>query len=164
MKGTTVRKAALDRRIAICLGLPRHEVSFVTTAFLEEIAAELIEMTTVRLDGLGELHLVPRKGSTANLRVGTFKKGESRPVTKVAKTKYHVSFKKAVPLKKAIQLRYQAKPPEKTMNKFGVDESQTENEKKASDGCPQCGGKVERHGKVLMCPKCGTEPWETKQE
>jgi ribosomal protein S27AE len=49
------------------------------------------------------------------------------------------------------------------MEKYGVDEGGEELEKKASAGCPQCGGKVEKHGNVLTCPKCGTEPFETKK-
>jgi ribosomal protein S27AE len=45
--------------------------------------------------------------------------------------------------------------------KYGVDEGVDHDlEKKSAQGCPKCGSPTTRHGKVLMCPKCGTEPWE----
>ena len=51
------------------------------------------------------------------------------------------------------------------MEKYAVDESVDPGlEKQAAQGCPKCGGKVEQHGKVLMCPKCGTEPFESKKK
>lgn len=54
---------------------------------------------------------------------------------------------------------------EDMLEKYGVDES-VENpeklEKQAAEGCPECGKKPERHGKVLMCPVHGTEPFEAK--
>lgn len=48
------------------------------------------------------------------------------------------------------------------MEKYGVDEStdQEKLEKQAAEGCPVCGRKPEKHGKVLMCPVHGTEPFE----
>lgn len=54
---------------------------------------------------------------------------------------------------------------EDTMNKYGVDEavgtvSQETLEKQAMQGCPKCGGRVERHGRILSCANCGTEPFE----
>jgi DNA-directed RNA polymerase subunit RPC12/RpoP len=52
------------------------------------------------------------------------------------------------------------------LEKFGVDESvnQEELEKKAAEGCPECGAKVERHGNVILCPNCGSAPFEKKEE
>lgn len=51
---------------------------------------------------------------------------------------------------------------EKEMSKYGVDEGvdQESLEKSAAEGCPRCGSPVERHGNILRCPKCGTEPFE----
>lgn len=52
---------------------------------------------------------------------------------------------------------------EEGMEKYGVDEKQSDFEKKASKGCPRCGtsaDKLVKHGSVIMCPNCGTEPWE----
>lgn len=48
------------------------------------------------------------------------------------------------------------------MDKLGVDESvdDTAMEKAANEGCPRCGAKVVREGQVLICPNCGTEPFE----
>lgn len=48
--------------------------------------------------------------------------------------------------------------------KYGVDESSNQDPKKmekaASEGCPKCGQKVQRHGNVILCPNCGSEPFE----
>jgi ribosomal protein S27AE len=52
---------------------------------------------------------------------------------------------------------------EQGMSKYGVDEDQAIKEKKASRGCPHCGtpaDKLARHGSIIMCPYCGTEPFE----
>ena len=48
------------------------------------------------------------------------------------------------------------------MDKYGVDEgSDQENlEKHAAQGCPECGKKLERHGKLLFCPAHGSGPFE----
>jgi len=51
------------------------------------------------------------------------------------------------------------------MEKYGVDETvddQEALEKKASEGCPECGAKLVRQGTVLLCPKHGTEPFERR--
>lgn len=54
------------------------------------------------------------------------------------------------------------------MQKYGVDESLTETqealEKRAQQGCPECGAKLVKHGSVLMCPKHGTEPFEKEKK
>lgn len=54
------------------------------------------------------------------------------------------------------------------MDKYAVDESlpvnQEELEKKAMQGCPKCGGRVEKHGAVLSCANCGTEPFEQEKK
>ena len=51
------------------------------------------------------------------------------------------------------------------MEKFGVSEDAEEGlEKKAAEGCPSCGKKVVVHGHTLLCPKCGSEPFEPKQK
>ena len=46
------------------------------------------------------------------------------------------------------------------MEKYGVVTGSLDLTKTAADGCPKCGSKVERHGNVLLCPKCGTVPFE----
>ena len=150
-----VRKGILDVKVARALGLRPTEVSAITAVFLEETRKELVELNTVVLDGLGILRMSVREGKTDNLRPA-----HSHPVTATSEKKYHVSFKKAVPFAQALRLRYRDVKVEATVEKYGVDEQQAENEKKASEGCPKCGTKVERHGNVLACPKCGTEPFE----
>jgi DNA-directed RNA polymerase subunit RPC12/RpoP len=52
------------------------------------------------------------------------------------------------------------------MQKLGVDEQlgdQERLEKQAAEGCPECGGRVERHGQVLICEQCGSRPFEKKR-
>lgn len=53
-------------------------------------------------------------------------------------------------------------PEDNEMTKYGVDEGTDQEalEKKAAGGCPKCGAKPTRHGNVLACPNCGTEPFE----
>lgn len=48
------------------------------------------------------------------------------------------------------------------MEKFGVDEKvgNRDLEKQAAEGCPKCGAKPDRHGNTLICPNCGSEPFE----
>jgi len=56
-----------------------------------------------------------------------------------------------------------AVPTEEGMEKYSVDEEQTDKEKRASRGCPRCGTPPEqltKHGSVIVCPRCGTEPFE----
>lgn len=53
------------------------------------------------------------------------------------------------------------------MEKYGVDEGvdQEKLEKQAAHGCPKCGSdKVTLHGTVLVCPNCGTEPFEENKK
>lgn len=51
---------------------------------------------------------------------------------------------------------------ENPMDKLGVEEGQDQEkmEKAANQGCPKCGATPERHGNILSCPNCGTEPFE----
>jgi predicted RNA-binding Zn-ribbon protein involved in translation (DUF1610 family) len=52
-----------------------------------------------------------------------------------------------------------------SLEKYGVDTSVDEDlEKKASQDCPKCGKKPVLHGTVLVCPNCGSEPFETKKK
>ena len=51
------------------------------------------------------------------------------------------------------------------MSKYAVDENVDQEvlEKRASQGCPKCGGKVSMHGKTALCANCGSEPFEDKK-
>lgn len=49
--------------------------------------------------------------------------------------------------------------------KYAVDETVGyDAEKVATEGCPNCGSKIERHGQVLCCPRCGTAPFEKEKK
>lgn len=51
------------------------------------------------------------------------------------------------------------------MEKYGVGEDEAA--KIAEEGeekCPKCGGAVDSHGKVSLCKKCGSEPFEPEKE
>ena len=51
------------------------------------------------------------------------------------------------------------------MEKYGVDEKIDikKMEKIASNGCPKCGSpKVFKHGDILICPNCGSAPFESE--
>ena len=52
------------------------------------------------------------------------------------------------------------------MEKYGVAEEQQDEkkEKQAAAGCPKCGSPVARHGNTLVCPNCGTEPFEQEKK
>ena len=53
---------------------------------------------------------------------------------------------------------------EEGMEKYGVDETKgltsEEQEKRAAKGCPRCGKELIKHGAVVLCPDCGSEPFE----
>lgn len=52
------------------------------------------------------------------------------------------------------------------MEKYGVEESKQDPrkmEKAAAEGCPVCGSEVQQHGSVLVCPTCGTKPFEKEK-
>lgn len=54
-----------------------------------------------------------------------------------------------------------------TMNKFGVDEEEPKNKEKTSSPvgvCPRCGAKVDVHGQVRLCEKCGSQPFEKEKK
>lgn len=48
------------------------------------------------------------------------------------------------------------------MNKYGVDETPAEGRKEAQQvsSCPKCGQNLIVEGKVRLCPKHGSEPFE----
>jgi hypothetical protein len=52
------------------------------------------------------------------------------------------------------------------MEKYAVDETVEQNamEKAATQGCPECGAKCERHGNLLFCPTHGSAPFEKKRD
>ncbi len=160
-----VSKAMLDRRVAGVLGKKVRDVSVVTQALLDEVIDALANEGEVRLDGLGTMRITAR---TQNQRC-TFvsgnqhRKGPRRITVMNVAAKYYVALRKGTRLRAALSNRRRSK----VMEKYGVDENNddAELEKKAAQGCPKCGGKVEKHGNTLMCvSKCGTEPWEAQKK
>jgi hypothetical protein len=139
-----IRKVNLDRRTAVALGVRMKQVAAVTAAFLNEVRLVLADEGVVVLDGLGQLRVVRR------VSVG---------VTGERTSKTFVSFTKSDVLTATMR-----RAKEEAMDKFGVDESGTDLEKKAAEGCPECGQKPTKHGNILMCPTHGSEPFEPKEK
>jgi len=52
------------------------------------------------------------------------------------------------------------------MEKYGVEEKSEDETKTATERakCPKCGKLVEKHGNVTLCPDCGSEPFEYKED
>lgn len=53
------------------------------------------------------------------------------------------------------------------MDKYAVDEGTPHpQQKKASlaHSCPRCGAEVTAHGNILICPSCGSDPFEYPEE
>ena len=44
------------------------------------------------------------------------------------------------------------------MEKYGVDTKRRT--KIAAGGCPECAAQLEEHGQVVICPACGSRPFE----
>ena len=153
--------------VALRLGMKLKTVTGIIDELTAVVREHLVDMEIVKLDGLGELNVSVTNGRRrVPLRAGNFRKNEGRPMVVDIKKKYTVRFRKSLVLKAAIQARYGPGGVAKvvTMEKYGVDETGTEQEKKAQAGCPNCGSKVEKHGNVLVCPNCGTSPFEGKKK
>lgn len=154
-----ILKQQLDGQVAALLGKKTPEVSGITTAFLHEVVCALVDQGAVRLTGLGTLRVSVQRGSREAVLTNAKKKDGTRDRVRVqVNRKYYVVFKRGCALRNALKEKY---GKEEIMEKYGVDESLDENlEKQAAEGCPVCGKKPERHGKVLMCPQHGSEPFE----
>lgn len=96
----TIKKAALDKKVAITLGRKVQDVTDITTEFIAAIREALVEMNTVRIDGLGQLRVVPWEGKVDHLQP------RGLPIVATSRKKYRVSFKKAAPLTRAVQERF----------------------------------------------------------
>lgn len=153
-------KVVLDREVALELGMSQREVSLITTEFIRQLGIHLAEYGVLSIEGLGRFQVGPvRQPRVSTLVTGTFKKGGRKKSRKVEVPSYlRVHFSKGPTLKKLLNEQYK----EPTMEKYGVDENinQEQLEKKAAQGCPECGSKLTKHGSVLVCPKHGTEPFE----
>lgn len=52
------------------------------------------------------------------------------------------------------------------MDKFAVEQAQDQAAltKAASQGCPECGSKIQKHGNVYLCPNHGSKPFERRSD
>lgn len=161
----TVRKSELDGRVAELLGMETRAVAAVTTLFLDEALRALVAEGNVLLNGLGRMRLIRRTGQKRVVlnTGGPNSKCKDKIMVDVP-AKYFIGFTKAPRLTRAIHERYNERT-RPYMEKYGVDEEveQEKLEKAAAEGCPKCGAKVARHGTILVCPNCGTEPFEEKK-
>ena len=131
---------------------------------MNQAATFLMKNGTLNLVRLGRLRLRVRLSQGSALIGGARKKGGSykRRQRIVRKGSVAVSFTKSSRLKKLARMHIE----EMTMEKYGVQEGADSEqlEKAASDGCPDCGGKVVRHGNVMKCESCGTAPFEKEKK
>jgi len=145
------RKRDLDMLVAADLGVTLQDISLVTDMFLRHTRAAIVEEGIVHLDGFGKFRLSEQPNSKLTLK----KKGGEGITTVEAPPKLRVHFSKAPVFRR--QLR-----ESRTMEKYGVNETIDQDlEKRAAQGCPKCGTKPSRHGAVLVCRNCGTEPFES---
>lgn len=137
-------KRDLDTKVAACTGMGLSEISLVTSLFLRFLALELGQGRAVRVTGFGTFTLRRQKLRAAD-----------------APPKLYVHVRKSGTLLRVLRNR---EPHGGRMEKFGVDQSRDQStfEKAAAHGCPVCGASVSRHGEILICPRCGTEPFEKK--
>lgn len=148
-----VEKHELDVATAGALGVRRSLVGKITREFLWQLRTAAVD-TGVHLQGLGHFRVL-------RYRV-RWKAGRET-------WRFALRFKPA----RAVQQQARAAGMEEIMgdndeemSKFGVETSQHSDEylgKIASSGCPRCGAaadKLQKHGSVLRCPKCGTAPFE----
>lgn len=142
-------KRAADVYASRATGVPLREVSAITALFLRAMRRALLQGDTFPLEGIGRLRLHLRRGPS------TTKQGADT-VRVPRQAKYYVTVRKTRAFSLALK-------EADIMDKFGVDESQTTQTKQAQQGCPSCGAKPERHGRVLLCPKHGSEPFEQKK-
>ena len=157
-------KDTLDRIVSAKLGVPQALVTKITSEFLNTLREHIASKSDALLVGFGRFVVQKTKGTGAR-RLRQYVHGEYRGDQDVAGTvAYYVRFRPASAMKGRVrEYADNVLTEETTMDKFGVDEhqdDQEELEKRASKGCPICGRPVEVHGKVLLCPVHGTEPFE----
>ena len=163
-----IEKKDLDHQVAKDLGMRQEEVARITGAFLRLVMYGLCDTQEVNLQGFGRFKMREKK-QRDNRYVGleTGLGGEKNRTRAVAVTRmFTVYFHKARAFKEVIWSIYGKQGQEDTLEKYGVSEEvgQVDLEKKAAEGCPACGRKVERHGDVLICPHCGSQPFESAKE
>lgn len=157
----TPGKRALDTRAAEATGVPFRDVQRITAAFLQAARDALLDTREVALPPLGTLTLFQHRRKRA--QVVNLRTYSDRPLAVEVDTAFTLRFRKDPRLRALIRARLLASEENKVMEKFAVDEDlgdQEALEKKAAGGCPRCGATPQRHGRSLICPKCGSEPFE----
>lgn len=152
-------KPDIDKVVSRLSGQPSSLVTQITRLFLEELANAIVDDERVQLSGFGTFRLYTREGK----RAPTLKLVSGSPTQYPHEVQYVVGFSKAIPFRNRLIGR-RGKGADRVMEKYAVDEEvdQEKLEKAAASGCPNCGRKPEKHGKILVCPSCGSEPFEKK--
>lgn len=165
-------KHDLEAMVALELGKTRREVRDVVTSFLSHALSALADREQVHLDGFGRFVLV-ESSKKSSLPILYDRPGKGKLTKKIPDKRhvilreFRVHFKKSDVFNRILREKYgPGHVRRRVMEKFGVDESTDQEtlEKQASQGCPRCGSKrVTRHGSLLSCDNCGTEPWEKRK-
>lgn len=154
------RKSRIDQIVQQRL-TGKETVGAITRIFLEVVAERLAAGEDVLLGGFGRFK-VTRERASPYVQL-TSVKGTKKKVRIQGKIKVH--FRKGSALK---QLLAEQLPTGETMEKYGVDTGSGRNmQKLGSNGCPQCGmpsSKLKRHGNVVICPNCGSAPFEQRSD
>ena len=148
-------KIAVDKLVAERSGVHLRHVGPVLNELYAFLREELVQRSEVTIPGVGTLRRYKvRLNREVVLTQGHFA-GKDARVRVYVKDRVRICFSQARQLRKALKEGL-------NMDKLGVDEGvdQESLEKRAANGCPLCGSPVERHGRVLSCPKHGTEPFE----
>lgn len=148
----------LTMRVAVDLGIDHTFVKQILESFIGHVCSGLVHDGKVRIQGLGVLSIQPFK---LNRKIRILKGPRAGSMVNVT-VHYRAYFKKAHRLRRMLQEEHVMPKTEPEMEKYGVDEGtdQENLEKKAADGCPECGAMPKRQGNILICPKHGTEPFE----
>lgn len=148
-----MNKRDIDLETAVLLDIPVHKIEPITSVFLNRVARAIATNVPVVLVNFGQFSLRLTTGFSPNNRATVRKQG--------------VTFRKSRTMKRLIEAQQSLSEVSMTnnegMEKYAVVEDVDEQlEKKAGRGCPACGAKPEVHGKTLVCPKHGSEPFESK--
>jgi nucleoid DNA-binding protein len=162
-------KIEADTTIAKDLGVPVLHVAKITAAFIEELVKCISTHKSVTVTGLGKFSVSVTEGrKRKSLCLGGDYWGPKTIQMVAVPQSIKVHFAKSLPLTQALAEVLEESTMDHTneegMSKFGVDENvdQETLEKQAASGCPVdgCGRAPERHGRTLICPVHGSEPFE----
>lgn len=153
----------VSRRTARALGYNQRYVRAILREFFSQCSSFLCDNGSLVLDDFGRFNVVvAHRKNKVSLRINRGKRKGTRAVESARFVKVH--FSKAGSLKRLLDEHYL----EDEMDKYGVDTSTGKNdeqlEKQAAEGCPNCGKKLTKLGSVVICPDCGSEPFEPKRD